>query len=102
MRRPLPPVGAIAWALVVVVLLVVPAVPFFAEVGVFECVNVCDMNTFSWFKLVKFVCRIGRIADEVCESDGNGRCVLVSVNFVGVQRACSPTRVCLGGKLDLC
>ena len=65
MGRPLPPVGAIAWALVVVVLLVVPAVPFFAEVGVFECVNVGDMNTFSWFELVKFVCRIGRVANEV-------------------------------------
>ena len=65
MRRPLPPVGAIAWALVVVVLLVVPAVPFFTEVGVFECVNVGDMDTFSGFELVKLVCRIGRVADEV-------------------------------------
>ena len=96
MRRPLPPIGAIAWALVVVVLLVVPAVLFFAEVGVFECVNVGDMNTFSWFELVEFVCRIRGIADEVGESDGNGRCVLVSIDFVGVQCACSPTCVSEG------
>ena len=95
MRRPLPPVGAIAWALVVVVLLVVLAVPLFAEVGMFECVNMGDMDAFSWFELVKLVCRIGGIANEVGESDGNGRCVLVSVNFVRVQRACSPTRVSL-------
>ena len=61
----MPPVGAIAWALVVVVVLVVFAVPFFAEVGMFECVNMGDMNTFSWFKLVELVCRIGRVADEV-------------------------------------
>ena len=65
MRRALPPVGAIAWALVVVVLLVVPAVPFFAEVRVFECVNVGNMDAFSWFELMEFVCRIGRVADEV-------------------------------------
>ena len=64
-RRALPPVGAIAWALVVVVLLVVPAVLFFTEVGVFECVNMGDMDTFSWFEFMKFVCRIGRVADEV-------------------------------------
>ena len=64
-RCVLPPVGTIAWALVVVVLLVVPAVPFFAEVGVFECMNVGDMDTFSWFELVKLVCQIGRVADEV-------------------------------------
>ena len=64
-RRALPPVGAIAWALVVVVVLVVLAVPFFAEVGVFECVNVGDMDAFSWFELVELVCRIGRVADEV-------------------------------------
>ena len=102
MRHALPPVGAIAWALVVVVLLVVPTVLFFAEVGVFECMNVGDMNTFSWFELVEFVCRIRGIADEVGESDGDGRCVLVSVYFVRVQRACSPTRVCPRVKLDLC
>ena len=101
MRRALPPVGTSAWALVVVVLLVVPAVLFFAEVGVFECVNVGDMDAFSWFELVEFVCRIGGVADEVGESDGNGRCVLVSINFVGVQHACSPTRVSWK-KLDLC
>ena len=57
--------ASIAWALVVVVLLVVLAVPFFAKVGMFECVNVGDMDTFSWFELVEFVCRIGRVADEV-------------------------------------
>ena len=79
----------------------VPAVPFFAEVGVFECMDVGDMDAFSWFELVEFVRRIGRVADEVCESDGDGGCVLVSVNFVGVQRACSPTRMS-EEKLDLC
>ena len=91
----MPPVGAIAWALVVVVLLVVPAVPFFAEVGMFKCVNMGDIDMFSWFELMEFVCRIRGIADEVRESDGDGRCVLVSVNFVGVQCACSPMHVSL-------
>ena len=51
------------------------------------------MDAFSWLELVELVCRIGRVADEVGESDGDGRCVLVSVDFVGVQRACSPMRV---------
>ena len=61
----MPPVGAIAWALILVVLLMVPAVPFFAEVRVFECMNVGDMDALSWFELVKLVCCVQRVADEV-------------------------------------
>ena len=57
--------ASIAWALVVVVLLVVPAVPFFTEVGMFKCMNVGDVDMFSWFKLVELVCQIERVADEV-------------------------------------
>ena len=55
-RCALPPVGTIAWALVLVVLLMVPAVPFFAEMWVFECMNAGDMDALSWFELVKLVC----------------------------------------------
>ena len=55
-RHALSPIGTIAWALVVAVLLVVPAVLFFAKVGVFKCVNMGDIDMFSWFRLVKFVC----------------------------------------------
>jgi len=43
----------------------VPAVPFFAEVRVFECVNVGDMDALSWFELVKLVRYVRRVADEV-------------------------------------
>ena len=64
-RRALPPIGTIAWALVLVVLLMVPAVPFFAEVQVFKCVNVGDMDALSWFELMKLVCCVRRVANEV-------------------------------------
>ena len=47
MRHGLPPDGAISWALVVVVLTVVHAVPFFAEDGMFKCVDMGDMDALS-------------------------------------------------------
>ena len=65
MRRALPSVGAIAWALVLIVLLMVPAVPFFAEVRMFECVNMGDMDALSWFELVKLVGCVRCVVNEV-------------------------------------
>ena len=81
----MPPDGAISWALVVVVLTVVCAVPFFAEDGVFECVDMGDMDALSWFEFMKAMCRVWGISDKVGESKGCGRSVLVSVEFVGLQ-----------------
>ena len=85
MRRGLPPDGAISWALVAVVLTVVRAVPLFAKDGVFECVDMGDMDVLSWFEFMKAMCRVQGILDEVRESNGCGRSVLVSVEFVGLQ-----------------
>ena len=81
----MPPDGAISWALVTVVLTVVRAVPFFAKDGVFECVNVSDMDALSWLEFMIAMCCVWGISDEVGESNGCGRSVLVSVEFVGLQ-----------------
>ena len=85
MRRGLPPNGANPWALVIVVLTVVRAVPFFAKDGVFECVDVGDMDALSWFEFMITMCRVRGISDKVGESNGCGRSVFVSVEFVGLQ-----------------
>ena len=85
MRRSLPLDGTISWALVVVVLTVVHAVLFFAEDGVFECVDMGDMDALSWFEFMKAMCHVRGISDEVGELNGCGRSVLVSVEFVGLQ-----------------
>ena len=85
MRRGLPPDGAISLALVAVVLTVVRAVPFLAEDGVFKCVDMGDIDGLSWFEFMKAMCRVQGISDEVGESKGCGRSVLVSVEFVGLQ-----------------
>ena len=54
-RRDLPPGAAIGGALVVV-LAVVRAVPFFAEMGVLECVCVGGMDAATWDELMETVC----------------------------------------------
>ena len=55
-RRDLPPGAAIGGALVVV-LAVVRAVPFFAEVGVLKCVCVGGMDAATWNELMEAMCR---------------------------------------------
>ena len=70
-RRGLPLDGAISWALVVVVLTVICAVPFFAEDGVFECMDMGDMDALSWFEFMKAMCRVWGISDKVRESKGS-------------------------------
>ena len=56
--------GTITVALVVVVLLMVRAVPFPAEIGMLECVTVGDVDPTSWVEFVEFVCCERRIADK--------------------------------------
>ena len=56
MRRVLSPGGAADEGLIVVVLSMILAVPFFTEVGVLECMNVGDMDTLSWFEVMESVC----------------------------------------------
>ena len=68
MRRGLPPDGAMSWALVVVVLAVVRAVPLFAKDGVFKCVDMGDVDALSWFEFMEAMCRVQGVADEVGES----------------------------------
>jgi hypothetical protein len=58
MRQVLSPGGAADEALIVVIVAVVLAVPFFAEVWVFECVDMGDMDTLSWFEVMEVVCSI--------------------------------------------
>jgi hypothetical protein len=82
-RHGLSPVGANCRALVVV--LVVHAVPFSAEVGVFKSMDVGDVDTLLGFKFIEAMRGKQGVADEVGEFDRNGRSVLVSVYFVGVQ-----------------
>ena len=103
MRRVLSPDGATGEALVIVVLPVVRAVPFFAEVRVFKCVDVGDMDTLSWFEVMVAVCRVWGVANEVGYAYGCGRGVLVSIDLVLVQFADYSPTSCLGVlKLDLC
>jgi hypothetical protein len=82
MRCGLSPVGANCRALVVVS--IVHAVPFFAEVGVLKSMDVGDVDTLLRFKLMKVMCGKRGVADEVREFDRDGRSVLVSIYFVGV------------------
>jgi hypothetical protein len=49
----------------VVVLLVVHTVPFFAEVGMLESVDVGDMDMLLRFEFMKVVCGKWGVADEV-------------------------------------
>ena len=65
-RRDLPPGAAIDGALVVV-LTVVCAVPFFAEVGVLECVHVGGMDAATWDELMEAMCREGWETYEGCK-----------------------------------
>jgi hypothetical protein len=97
------PGGAIGKALVIIVLPVVQAVPFFAEVWVFKCMNVGDMDMLSWFEVMVAMCRVWGVVNEVGYAYGCGRSVLVSVDLVLVQFADYSSTSCLGGlKLDLC
>ena len=96
-RRVLSPDGATGEALIVVVLPMVRAVPFFAEVRVFKCVDVGDMDTLSWFEVMVAVCRVWGVANEVGYAYGCGRSVLVSVDLVLVQFADYSPTSCLGG-----
>jgi hypothetical protein len=95
--------GAVDEALVMVVLTVVLAVPFFAEMWVLECMDVGDMDTLSWFEVMEAVCSEWGVADEVGDVYRGGRSVLVSVDLVLVQFACYLPSSCVGVvKLDLC
>jgi hypothetical protein len=62
-RRGLSPVGTNCGALVVI--LVVRAVPFFAEVGVLESMDMGDMDTLLGFELMEAMCGKWGVADEV-------------------------------------
>jgi hypothetical protein len=62
-RRNLSPIGANCGALVVVS--VVHAVPFFAEVGVLKSIDVGDVDTLLGFEFMETMCGERRVADEV-------------------------------------
>ena len=75
MRCDLPPGAAINGALVVV-LAVVRAVPFFAEMGVLECVHVGGMDAATWDEFMEAMCRKGWEAYEGSKVEvlvGSGR-----------------------------
>jgi hypothetical protein len=101
-RRDLSPVGANCRALVVV--LVIYAVLFSAEVGVLKSMDMGDVDTLLGFELMEAMHGKWGVADEVGEFDWDGRSVLVSVYFVGVQGdlVYSPTSCLVVLKLDLC
>jgi hypothetical protein len=82
MRRGLSPVGANCRALVVV--LVVHAVPFFAEVGVLKSMDVGDVDTLLGFEFMGAMHGKWGVVNEVGEFNWDGRSVLVSIYFVGV------------------
>ena len=67
MRRSWPVGGTFAWALLFFVLLVVPAVPFFTEMQVFEDVDIDEMYLSSWYEFHVFVCDVWWVADEIGE-----------------------------------
>jgi hypothetical protein len=98
----LSPVGTNCGALVVV--LVVHAVPFFAEVGVLKSMDVDDMDTLLGFEFMEAMRGKQGVADEVREFNRDGRSVLVSIYFVGVQGdlVYLPTSCLVVLKLDLC
>ena len=99
MRRGLSPVGTNCGALVIV--LMVYAVLFFTEVGVLKSI---DVDMLLGFELMEAMCGKRGVADEVRKFDRDGRSVLVSVYFVGVQGGLgySPTSCLVVSKLDLC
>jgi hypothetical protein len=80
----LSPVGANCGGLVAFVLLVVHAVPFSAEVGVLESMDVGDMNTLLRFELMEAMHDKQGVVDEVREFNRDRRSVLESIYFVGV------------------
>jgi hypothetical protein len=65
MRCDLPPGGANCRALVVIVLLVVHTVLFFAEAEVFKCMDMGDIDTLSWFEVMEAVYHEWGKANEV-------------------------------------
>jgi hypothetical protein len=81
MRCGLSPVGTNCGALVAFVLLVVHAVP----VGVFESMDMGDMDSLLGFELMEVIHGKWGVVDEVGEFDRDGRSVLESVYFVRVQ-----------------
>jgi hypothetical protein len=84
-RHVLSPSGAADEALVVIVLSMILAVPFFAEMWVLECVDVGDIDMLSWFEVMEAMCGKWGVTDEVGDAYGGGWSVLVSVDFVLVQ-----------------
>jgi hypothetical protein len=102
MRCDLSPVGANCGALVVVSMLY--AVPFSAEVGVLKSMDMGDMDTLLGFELMEAMHGKWGVADEVREFDRDRRSVLVSIYFVGVQGGLGhlPTSCLMVLKLDLC
>jgi hypothetical protein len=64
--------GAADEALIVVVLTVILAVSFFAEMQVFKCVDVGDMDMLSWFEVMEVVCGVWGVADEVGDAYRGG------------------------------
>jgi hypothetical protein len=82
-RHGLSPVGANCGALVVIS--VVHAVPFFTEVGMLKSIDMGDVDPLFGFEFMEAMCGKWGVADEVGEFDQDGRSVLVSVYFVGVQ-----------------
>jgi hypothetical protein len=98
------PISTNCRALVVFVLLVVCAVPFSAEVGMLESIDMGDMDSLLGFELMKAMHGKRGVADKVGEFDRDGRSVLESIYFVGVQGDLSylPTSCLMVLKLDLC
>ena len=64
LRHALPPDGAICRALAVVSVMV-RAVPFSAEVGVLQHMDVSDMDVPSWLELMEAMHCVWRIADKI-------------------------------------
>jgi hypothetical protein len=97
-------VGTNCRALVVFVLLVVHAVPFSAEVGVLESIDMGDVDSLLRFELIEVMHGKWGVADKVGEFDRDGRSVLESVYFVRVQGDLGylPTSCLMVSKLDLC
>jgi hypothetical protein len=79
-------------------------VPFFAEVGVLESIDVGDMDLLFRFELMEAMHGKQGVVDEVGEFDRGGRSVLESIYFVGVQGGLGylPTSCLMVSKLDLC
>jgi hypothetical protein len=57
-RCGLSPIGANCRALVVVILLVVPAVSFFAEVGVLTSIDMGNVDSLFQFKFMEAMCSV--------------------------------------------